>query len=446
MEKPVIPVTVKGRYFWKGDKRFIVNGVVYQLGKVRKDRSRIHLDPLADDQLETLQRSIPLLKELRLNALFVYYVDETKNHDAAMTLLADAGIYVLASLCGQRRDLSCYRPSETYTPQLLASCFRAIDVMSQYPNTLGFVIANEFINSLRVTSAANYLRALTRDVKKYIALAARQNQRVVPVGISAADISYLLKTQFDYFSAGSDEEAIDFFSFNNSNCVGQWSMIKSGGASLADIFRTAHIPVFFSQYGFNDIPCRPFFNTRAIYTNDDMLRVFSGGIANEFFDGLVRRSTSGGTVKIKKLDDFGSLKTVLGQFFPPILRERIPKTPPEEELFDPSYAFVSLGDCEVTVGASTPERPQMPRRTADWQASHKLPASPMDWAELEERIEENIKDSEWTDVQKEILDMAVDDLAFGIRDRLIIDDDGCVGNENGGDHNDYNRGRTCRVS
>lgn len=83
--------------------------------------------------------------------------------------------------------------------------------MASYPNTLGFIIANEFINSLRVTSAAPFLRALTRDVKKYMALAARQGQRIIPVGVSAADISYLLKTQFDYFSAGSDEEAIDFF-------------------------------------------------------------------------------------------------------------------------------------------------------------------------------------------------------------------------------------------
>ncbi|XXH02849.1 hypothetical protein Hte_009237 [Hypoxylon texense] len=37
-----------------------------------------------------------------------------------------------------------------------------------------FIIANEFIsNSLRVTSAAPFLRALTQDIKKYIILAAK---------------------------------------------------------------------------------------------------------------------------------------------------------------------------------------------------------------------------------------------------------------------------------
>lgn len=235
------------------------------------------------------------------------------------------------------------------------------------------------------------------------------------------------------------------------------------------MFSSAHIPVFFSQYGNAEIPARPFFDTRAIYTNDEMLRVFSGGVVYEFFDGpgrfgLVRHATSHGTVHLKKLNDFSSLKTVLDQFFPPPRLEQrtakmlLPPPPPpaeEEPALDPSYAVISRKDLDAPSSSSArtaaaPARrdgPPMPRRTAEWQASHRIPESPMDWAELEAQIEENIKDSEWTDVQKDMLDMAVDELAFGIRDKLIIDDDSHFGAENGGDlGNDYKKGRACRVS
>ncbi|XXG97299.1 hypothetical protein Hte_003595 [Hypoxylon texense] len=461
MEKPVIPVTVKGRYFWRGDKRFMVNGVVYQLGKTRSDGSRIHLDPLADEQLETLQRSVSLFKELRLNTLFILYIDETKCHDAAMDLLAEAGIYVLIDaqcLCGQRRDLSCHKPSATYTPQLLASCFRAVDVMASYPNTLGLIVANEFISSLRVTSAAPFLRALTRDIKKYMTLATKQGQRVLPVGVSAADISHLLKTQLDYFSAGSDEEAIDFFAFNNFDCVGQWFMIKSGTTPLADMFSSAHIPVFFSQYSSAETRARPFFDTRSLYTNDEMLRVFSGGMVYEFFDGpgrfgLVRHgTTSHGTVSLKKQDDFASLQLALNEFFPPRrLEQRTAKLQlltEEDEPLDPSYTVISRRDIDVSsVGATTVfagGKPPMPRRTYEWQASHEIPEAPIDWAALEAQIDEKIMDDEWTDVQADVHDMAVDDLTFGIRDKLIIDDDSQFIRE---DYRDYQRerDRTCKV-
>lgn len=78
-------------------------------------------DPLAEDRLEELETSIPLFKELGLNTLFVCrslnerllfhpsqggslsyipgktdFIEPSKNHDAAMDLLAKAGIYVVA--------------------------------------------------------------------------------------------------------------------------------------------------------------------------------------------------------------------------------------------------------------------------------------------------------------------------------------------------------------
>lgn len=51
--------------------QFIINGVVYQPHRVSREAGPSIPDPLTDDQLEELEKSIPLFKELGLNTLFV---------------------------------------------------------------------------------------------------------------------------------------------------------------------------------------------------------------------------------------------------------------------------------------------------------------------------------------------------------------------------------------
>lgn len=51
------------------------------------------MDPLADTSL--CKRDIPKFKSLGLNTIRIYSIDNTANHDACMSLLADAGIYVV---------------------------------------------------------------------------------------------------------------------------------------------------------------------------------------------------------------------------------------------------------------------------------------------------------------------------------------------------------------
>lgn len=91
-------VTVKGNAFFAGDDRFYMRGVDYQPGG-----SSTASDPLSDTT--TCKRDIEYFKELGINTIRVYTVDNTANHDDCMSALADAGIYVAL---GTRS--SCYCP------------------------------------------------------------------------------------------------------------------------------------------------------------------------------------------------------------------------------------------------------------------------------------------------------------------------------------------------
>lgn len=104
-------------------------------------------------------------------------------------------------------------PFESYTADLLQSFFRAVDCMAAYNNTLGLLVANELIDSFPSTIVAPVVRAVTRDVKRYMALAAEADgQRILPVGVNSSDVESLIRQQFEYFSAGDEHEAIDFYS------------------------------------------------------------------------------------------------------------------------------------------------------------------------------------------------------------------------------------------
>lgn len=84
--------------------------------------------------------------------------------------------------------------------------------MAAYHNTLGVLVANEVINSHDSTAAASVIRAVTRDIKMYMTLAREiSEQRVLPVGYSAADVLMFTRRTFDYLTAGSKEESIDFY-------------------------------------------------------------------------------------------------------------------------------------------------------------------------------------------------------------------------------------------
>lgn len=85
-------VTVKGNAFFAGNDRFYIRGVDYQPGG-----SSDATDPLADES--TCTRDITYFKQLGINTVRVYTVDNSANHDTCMAALADAGIYLALGWC-----------------------------------------------------------------------------------------------------------------------------------------------------------------------------------------------------------------------------------------------------------------------------------------------------------------------------------------------------------
>ncbi|GJC84728.1 1,3-beta-glucanosyltransferase GAS5 [Colletotrichum liriopes] len=358
-------------------------------------------DPLVDEAVQDLKLSMPLLKDLGVNTLFICIgflntIDTTKSHDEAMRILADAEIYVLACLSSPQNSINRHAPFESYTSTLLQNYFAVVDCLAAHPNTLGIIVANEVLNTLASTRGASVIRAVTRDVKRYMSLAAEiRDQRVLPVGLSSAKILNIFRDEFKYFTGGDRSEALDFFCFGDYSWVGEASMGISAYDRTLEWFAEAHLPVFFSEYGAKiDGQVRPFQETLAIYS-PEMSRVYSGACVYEFFDGvnrygLVQKDLSG---KLNPLKDFQNLK------------KNLALSPPPDTIDDwASSDFIAT------------RRPGLPPQSHTWKGEAELPECPLDWAE----IQSNVEDADWVTVSRETANATAGELADLVEDRFNI--------------------------
>lgn len=171
----VTPVTVKGNAFFQGDNRFYIRGVDYQPGGSSKLE-----DPLADPSV--CKRDIQKFTDLGLNTIRVYSVDNSQNHDECMNALAAAGIYVVLDVNTPKYSLNRAEPKASYNNVYLQNVFATVEMFAAYPNTLAFFSGNEVINDGPSSSAAPYVKAVTRDIRQFLRA---RNLRTVPVGYSA---------------------------------------------------------------------------------------------------------------------------------------------------------------------------------------------------------------------------------------------------------------------
>jgi 1,3-beta-glucanosyltransferase GAS5 len=190
--------------FWAGSTRFYIRGVDYQPGG-----SSAQSDPLADPAV--CKRDIAKFKELGINTIRVYIIDNSLKHDECMNALADAGIYLILDANNPNYSINRENPGPSYNTAYLQSVFATIDAFAGYPNLLAFFSGNEVINDTAASSeSAPYVKAVTRDMRQYIGT---RFSRKIPVGYSAADVSSNRMQLAAYMNCGTDDERSDFFAF-----------------------------------------------------------------------------------------------------------------------------------------------------------------------------------------------------------------------------------------
>ncbi|PLN85262.1 Glucanosyltransferase-domain-containing protein [Aspergillus taichungensis] len=300
----VTPITVKGNAFFKGDERFYIRGVDYQPGG-----SSNLADPIADT--DGCKRDIKKFKDLGLNTIRVYSVDNSADHDECMNALADAGIYLVLDVNTPKYSINRKKPKESYNDVYLQYIFATVEKFAKYKNTLAFFSGNEVINDGPSSSAAPYVKAVTRDLRQYLR---ERKLRSIPVGYSAADINTNRLQMAQYMNCGTDDERSDFFAFNDYSWCDPSSFTKSGWDQKVENFTGYGLPLFLSEYGCNTNK-RDFGEVEALYS-EKMTGVYSGGLVYEYS----QEDSNYGLVKVgdnlKDLPDFDALKEALSKADP----------------------------------------------------------------------------------------------------------------------------------
>ncbi|KKP00707.1 glycolipid anchored surface protein [Trichoderma harzianum] len=301
-------IQIKGsKFFYPNGTQFFLKGVAYQQdssanGAVSTNTKFV--DPLANEA--NCKRDIPLLSQLGTNVIRTYAIDPTADHSACMSLLNDAGIYVISDLSNPQQSIN--RGNPQWNVDLFTHFQQVVDSFANYTNVIGFFVGNEVTNNATTTSASAYVKAAVRDVKQYIK---DKKYRALGVGYAADDDSDIRNQIAAYFNCGPTEDSVDFFGYNVYEWCGEKTFETSGYNRILEFFQDYSVPVFFAEYGCNlpnGAADRIFQETGALYARN-MTAVLSGGIVYEYFEetndyGLVQINGNTAT----KLKDFGALQ------------------------------------------------------------------------------------------------------------------------------------------
>ncbi|OBT90865.1 hypothetical protein VE02_00453 [Pseudogymnoascus sp. 03VT05] len=310
----VDPIVIKGSHFFykTNGTEFFIKGIAYQeqaAANGTATSSTDFTDPLADEA--SCARDVPLLAELGTNVVRVYAIDPTKNHKKCMTLLEEAGIYVIQDLSNPQNSINRAQPEWTTT--IFAGYAAVIDEMAQFTNTLGFFAGNEVSNQANNTDASAFVKAAVRDSKAYIKA---KGYRPIGVGYATNDDATIRVDLANYFNCGKAEDSIDFWGYNIYSWCGRSNFQKSGYAARTKEFETYNVPAFFAEYGCNVPSPRVFTEVQAIY-GPQMTGVWSGGIVYMYFE----EANNYGLVQVKgnavsKLPDFKVLASQIAKVSP----------------------------------------------------------------------------------------------------------------------------------
>ena len=255
------------------------------------------------------------MQQLGVNTIRVYNLDANLDHSACASIFNAAGIYMIidvnSGLYGTYIDRT--DPASTYTSDYLQHVFGIIENFAPFPNLLGFFGGNEILNQNSSYEAPMYIRAVVRDMKQYIS---HNIGRDIGVGYSAADVDTMLADTWNYLGcdlSNSTMSNIDFFGLNDYEWCGDSSYTQSGYDKLVALFSGTDIPVFFSEYGCNNVEPRTFSNVPVLY--GEQMSLLSGGLVYEYSEetdnyGLVNINS---TDELSLIVDYNYLKEEYAQ-------------------------------------------------------------------------------------------------------------------------------------
>lgn len=297
------PIEVHGYKFFDsstGDE-FVVKGIAYEPRPNTGSLNQNSVDYFTEEHRHIWERDIPILQSLGVNAIRLYAVDPTKNHDAFMCQANAAGIYVLVSLardcptCAVTRD----QAPDCYPRALKHQGEAVINAFAKYDNVLGFSAGNE-VNHFTPRGNPEWngpcQRKFLRDMRRYIASC--PNMRKVPIGVVSAD------SQRDevvlYYNCESNVndpyENAEWFGLNTYlSCNANATNFEDAGGfkALVDSFESYDysIPVMLTEFGClsETFPTtdgyegqRTFQQAKWLLENPRMRDQFAGGFAFEY--------------------------------------------------------------------------------------------------------------------------------------------------------------------